>query len=101
MRVFETDKAIVKRLVDNGSTENRSSVVGTIRGFLKPSSTETLAINGIQAGVGFSFFSKLRIDVETTDIIEVNTVEYVVRSVNIEPTSAGYYELVLEKAVKS
>lgn len=101
VRAFETNKAVVNRLVDDGNKTDRTEEVGTIRGFLKPASIEVLAINSLQSGTGFSFFSKRAIDVQVTDTLTINSVVYYVKGVNVEPTTAGYYEITLQKPVKS
>ena len=100
MRFAENDFAEIFRLSYTGKIENRSSL-GTIQGFLKPASSEVSLINNIQSGQAFVFLVKYTPDIQVTDVLIVDSVEYNAKGVKNNPTSVGYTEIVLQRAVTS
>ena len=99
MRAFEKDLATVSRLNKVGDTSSYSTV-GTVRGFLKPLSEEQSAVNEIQYGKGFSFTTKKNSDIEASDIITIDGIDYTVNGSVFHPTGAGFKKCILENPLK-
>ena len=78
-RLFDKTATIKRQIyVDNKSTYAN---VGTISCNLQPMDNEMSKINDIQIGRGFMLFCRITDDVRETDILIIDTKEYMVKGI--------------------
>lgn len=87
--IFDNRTAQIKRATRNAHNLSSFSVIGSVKGYLKPLSEADSSINGLQYGKGFVFVTSSNSDIKTGDKLEIEGEEYNVQALSNKNQNIG------------